>query len=323
MDEGSARLTRQAKEQGKQATGRVTEDPTKSSEIGDTIHFKPVAFPVDPGFAEGFNTINNWGYFGGVILMLTMRIGDTLTVEGTAVMIAPGIALTAAHTVQPHLQSLAEGKSALTLSAIRENDMMFWTVASITTADSDIAILCLKAASALPNDRTYQQATLTTRTPRTGESVTIVGFRFDRSALFDGGKYFEFEGHGYVARGKVSDIYEQGRDRVMIRWPSFQIDAKTVGSMSGAPVFDVTGAVIGLLSSSIESDEGNGPSYASLLWPCLGFRIAPVWPEGLIKSPQSLATLDPRICVIIGRDALIPDAASKSSSWAYRPWDRD
>lgn len=50
--------------------------------------------------------------------------------------------------------------------------------------------------------------------------------------------------------------YPHGRDRVMLPWPVLEVDCPTWGGMSGGPVFDEHGHLIGLLCSSFSVEEG-------------------------------------------------------------------
>jgi hypothetical protein len=73
--------------------------------------------------------------------------------------------------------------------------------------------------------------------------------------------------------------------------------------MSGGPVFDTTGHLLGLLSSSFTTVENDGPSNVSLLLPALSARFEGGWPGSFFKNPATLLDLDPRICAIDKREA--------------------
>jgi hypothetical protein len=317
------RLTAEEPQGGRHAWGRVQSDPAAGISVGDAIHFRSQQFPTQlKGEFTGFNTIDNWGYFRGTILIVTFRTAAGTTAEGTAFMVAPGIALTASHTFHGHHESLATGATACYLQGIFDDQIMIWELASFTVPNNcDIAILCLRAASPFPPDRTYWQSWLTTRTPAVGETVTVVGFRVGDAALEDGDPpSFTFEGHAYVGRGPVSAVYDAGRDRVMLPWPCFEISTNAVGAMSGAPVFDAQGLVVGVLSTSLESEQDDGPAFASLIWPSLISRVQPAWPRGFIKSHAALIDLDPLICQIAGREALTVEHGELSSNGSYARW---
>lgn len=303
----------------------VTSDPAKDILIGEAINFESIRHSLAfDGPAFRFSTIQNWEYFGGSVLAVTFKTAHSISTEGTAVMVAPGIALTAAHTMRDHLESLAAGHTACALFGFRDQGAMFWKLLNVTLMDdNDIAILCLEAASKLPEDRTYRHTCLSTRTPRRGEVVTTLGFRFERSGTLDEPMTAEFVGKAFVAKGEVTAVYSTVRDQSLLRWPSFEISANAVGAMSGGPVFDNNGFVIGLISSSLESDMNDGPTFATLLWPCLTIQISPEWPTGFFKGPVTLLGLDPRLCAIEGRTAITELAGhgEAPSSIRYREWD--
>jgi hypothetical protein len=56
--------------------------------------------------------------------------------------------------------------------------------------------------------------------------------------------------------------------------------------------------LIGLLSSSFAHEDGLGPSYVSLLWPAFIHDVSPEWPNGVYSGPQSLLSMDRRLCFI-------------------------
>lgn len=66
----------------------------------------------------------------------------------------------------------------------------------------------------------------------------------------------------YGAVGVVSELYPQGRDRTC-PWPTIAVRANWRGGMSGGPVFNEQGNVIGMVSKSIDPDLTNeGAGYA-------------------------------------------------------------
>ncbi len=75
----------------------------------------------------------------------------------------------------------------------------------------------------------------------------------------------------FASYGRVTALYPEGRDRTNST-PVFEVDAHWPSGMSGGPVFNAKGHVIGLVSRSIESSDGHkGVGWATWL--------------GKIKSP--------------------------------------
>lgn len=66
----------------------------------------------------------------------------------------------------------------------------------------------------------------------------------------------------YGAVGRITNILPEGRGR-FYPWPSIEVEAHWRSGMSGGPVFNEAGEVIGIVSSSIEPFEGDpGVGYA-------------------------------------------------------------
>lgn len=120
------------------------------------------------------------------------------------------------------------------------------------------------------------------RGPRPGDTVVAIGypqidaFRGDqddaRTTIREGMK---------VAYGLVTNLYPNGRD-TSLPTPVFEVEANWPSGMSGGPVFNVEGEVIGLVSRSIapEARSGVGVGWAT-------------WLEALSELPTWAPTLDP------------------------------
>jgi serine protease Do len=80
------------------------------------------------------------------------------------------------------------------------------------------------------------------------------------------------------AIGKVSALFPEGR--MNRKWPTFQVDVPWPKGMSGGPVFNEDGEVVGLVSSSDEPETENARSYA-------------FWFEHVSYLAQWLPSLDP------------------------------
>jgi hypothetical protein len=60
--------------------------------------------------------------------------------------------------------------------------------------------------------------------------------------------------------------HEVSRDRVLMPFPCFQINARFDGGMSGGPLVDRSGRICGIVSRSF---EGLPVGYAAIPWPLL------------------------------------------------------
>jgi hypothetical protein len=109
----------------------------------------------------------------------------------------------------------------------------------------------------------------------------------------------------------------------MLPWPVLEVECPTVGGMSGGPVFDSRGRLVGLLCSSLDTEDGHGVTYVSLLWPTLTRGFETVWPKNLIPGLTTLLGIDPKLCSIEGREAvtLEPHPSGEGTRIAYRIWE--
>ncbi|WP_142916619.1 trypsin-like peptidase domain-containing protein, partial [Klebsiella pneumoniae] len=69
-----------------------------------------------------------------------------------------------------------------------------------------------------------------------------------------------------VSSGLVTAAFPQGRGERMPA-PCIEVEMDTMGGMSGGPVVDSDGNVIGVVSSSFDG----GPSYVTLIWDALNY----------------------------------------------------
>jgi hypothetical protein len=263
-----------------------TADPAIEVANGTELRFAPAAFVLP--FNEGFGAIRpEWAFFEGVVLTLTVRMDGLLTCHGTAVMVAPGVALCARHVVQPLLDAALAGTAALLCAGIRSDGLQLWVVKHITMVDeNDVVILGLVGASKIPENQTYFHAVIDAQLPKPGDNVRMFGFVHSARP-----EATEITGSLMASQGKVIERHDDKRDSVFIRWPVYAVACNSVGGMSGGPVFDEQGHLIGLLCSSFTCDDETGPSYVSALWPVLAQRYLGGWPESLFEGHHTLHSL--------------------------------
>lgn len=276
-------------------SGTITADPLQQLPLGVELHFSVERFAFDaPG---GLNSINNWDFFKGAVIALHFGNASNQRIMGSGVMVAPGIAVTARHVVEPEM-SLVMAGGGFICTGIAPSGLMIWRTRHVTTIpQTDLAILTLEYASALPD--VFRHASITTRLPKIGEQVFLVGQRHEAGEPTT--PLASINMKMMVAAGIVTARYEQGRDRVMLPGPALEVDCPALGGMSGGPAFDESGFLVGLLSSSL----ADGPAFLSLLWPALTTKVTPPWPPGVYKDPTSLLELDRKLCGIDRPDAIV------------------
>lgn len=277
--------------------GVVTDDPTKVMLVGSNLYFHPRQLTGD--VPAGAATLKNWEFFEGMLVHIAFTDHALQRVEGSGVLVGPGVVLCATHVVSPHLNCLMAGAEVATCFGISSHGLQIWNVRKVTVVpETDITILGLELTSALPPEEAFIQSVITTRMPAIGEQLTICGFKASEAEFRRDVNGVEASGDIWVCKGTIVEAYPQGRDRAMIPWPALAVEVPSRGGMSGGPVYDCHGLLVGLLCSSVDYEDGAGISYVSMLWPALTARFEGVWPPGLYRGAQSLLELDRRLCAI-------------------------
>lgn len=288
-------------------SGVIAEDPLRALPIGSEMKF--VAQPFLCRAPSGLNWVNNWDFFDGAVVALHFRDIFGQRILGSGVLVAPGLALVARHVVEPEMNRVTSGGGFI-CTAIASCGLMIWRPRTVTLIpSSDLAILTLEYASTLPD--MFRCAAVTTRLPRRGEQIFVVGLQQGPAGAFS-----QITFNMMIAVGRIAARYERGRDRVMIPWPTLEVDCPAVGGMSGGPAFDESGLLIGLLCSSLAGEPNVGPAYVSLLWPALSAEVNPCW------GPVSLLDVDRRLCAIDRPEAVksVRDDSGRLTQTIYHPW---
>lgn len=206
-------------------------------------------------------------------------------VIGSAVMITPGLAMTARHVIDECLKvydGVAPAEPGVTqnLNATFHlrlvqfvdggKDARIWHGRRVhTSAYTDIAFIEL-----LRPDGAEQQPSLqmTIEAPEVGDRVFAFGYP---RGVIEPGTMPKVTLDPRTTSGTVVELFERGRDRLMMPHPCFHTDAVFDAGMSGGPVFDAAGRVCGIVSTSTPPMEegGSWASFASLLWPAFATRL--------------------------------------------------
>jgi hypothetical protein len=96
---------------------------------------------------------------------------------------------------------------------------------------------------------------LTISTPSIGEKVAT--FAFPRPFVSGDSNTFQLQFTSVGIEGQIEEFYPNGRDRVMLRGPSYRTTMSTAGGASGAPVAYGQGHVFGVISSGIPDEPIN------------------------------------------------------------------
>jgi hypothetical protein len=136
-----------------------------------------------------------------------------------------------------------------------------------------------------------------------GQKVVAFGYRESKVSVKEdstGIHHIEFNDRPTVSIGEIKQIYPSGRDRVLLPFPCYEIEARFDPGMSGGMVIDENGALCGLICASLQTGDPTAPpiSYVATLWPMLTTVISvnrgDRYPKN-VKYPM----------VDLGRDGLI------------------
>jgi hypothetical protein len=299
----------------------ATEDPTEKPVSGLSFQFQSLLLQVNSKERNGSLPL---GALEGALLTVSFRDDVGHHTYGSAIMVAPGIALAAAHVIrhEDYYESFQRGNASAVCMGFARDGGQLWDVHRITLIDdTDLAILGLKLRSAIPSSGTFSTAHMTTRMPAVGEELLLCGFSADaltqpRAAQIAVTGDFRF------ARGEVLDVFQGGADRVMVRGPSLAMDCDAAGGMSGGPVFDARGYLLGIISTSI---AGMSATIVSHAWPALvRGQVEPVWPVGRAPAgKQLLLGLGSKFGLMVERpDAfdLVALMESRETGIRYKQW---
>jgi hypothetical protein len=201
---------------------------------------------------EGIGRMLDWAHFDGVLLALHFASGNRHHVHGSAVVVAPGLALAARHVVEDWLTALRDGTTVLYCHAISRSGLQLWVAREVKPIDgTDIVIIALEFGTTFPANNHFRKSGITTRLPAIGESVMIVGFKAIEEEFQGVESSVEIAGGVLISVGQITERYPERRDRSMCPWPTIEVNCGTQGGMSGGPVFDKNGWLVGILCSSV------------------------------------------------------------------------
>ncbi|BBZ75437.1 hypothetical protein MANY_07740 [Mycolicibacterium anyangense] len=144
----------------KKTHSAVTSDnPLGGLPVGTTLTVEPLDYGSVQATAMP-QGVANWETFDGALLAVCFQYGDTYVVEGTAVMVGLGLALSAAHVFDDHRDALVTGEATLTCIGMRANGAAeLWRCYAMSRDKEDqcdLELLCLELISDVPADRRFR-----------------------------------------------------------------------------------------------------------------------------------------------------------------------
>ena len=305
--------------QPQEIRGVVTENPLAQLPAGASIPLEIVPFGGSDATAIPQGTIN-WTFFEGALLMVVVRTGAGEGIVGTAVVLAPGLAVTATHLFGDCLPEVGKGKATVFCVGPTTAGAFMWQVNKLNYSDrDDIAYMSLELRSPVfPDWRLYSIA-VTTRTPEPGETLSVIGFKFP-TIMRESSHTFRAEGGLYVAVGKVTNVYHPFRDQLLMPYPTIEVACGSLGGMSGGAVVDCQGYLVGIISRGWQTEEQDGPTYAAWIIGGLNRQLEIPWPPGVYEQPIHILKIDERAMRIEGRERVkvLDDLAYEYQVWFER-----
>jgi S1-C subfamily serine protease len=224
-----------------------------------------------------------------VALALIARDGiTTFRPSGSAVIIAPYLAITAKHVLADHWRAFdyrelpttghATGVFSLQAFQVVNNgrDGALWDITRLwSSGHTDIAFLRLTPASDTARaHQNWRPPRLNLLPPDVGAAVTGFGYR-DSTIESLTAEGIVWRHTPTMSDGMVLEVHDTLRDSGSLTFPCFRTDAPFVGGMSGGPVFDDAGDLRGLICYSLAPITPNGEyvSYAASLWGAMATPI--------------------------------------------------
>lgn len=259
--------------------------------------------------SSGTSLVDAGNVLNGPMLALWCLGNSVGNHRGSAFLVAPGVAITARHVIEDYEanEGLLDGDAELIAIGQQGGIGLCWIVHSVMRpAAGDAAILLMDLHSPLPDNFILTVYEAGARIPAIGEQGTVLGIRTNlpdgvNAIGSDSRELGKLEGSTIASTGPVIDHYlERGP---LVDAPCFAIDAAAIGCMSGGPIFDERGIVVGMISSSLVSGQ-EYTTIGALLWDILSADIEPSWPADHWPSRTRLRDLmDPAEVAFIGRAA--------------------
>lgn len=239
-----------------------------------------------PQFSEGdyIRDTGSLSVMDGMVLAFGSIDKTGTSICGSGVMVAPGLMVTANHVAEETVNT-----ASAALSFLPDNRIRIWSLGErqiIASAleqpvlagspyrkmKSDVTLVACTLISEPVIEHSLRMAQIEIAIPKVGERLWAVGYR----ELLQGG----IRGLGMLcSSGLITELHLEGRGSHLVG-PCVEVAMNTLGGMSGGPVFNAEGHLVGIVSTSYDSDDLRGPTFISLIWPAVVGEVAANWPPG-------------------------------------------
>ena len=229
---------------------------------------------------DGIGNMSKLSFLSELALAFGYMDDAGLYTVGSGVMIAPGLLVTATHVVEE-----TKGTAGMAFSFLDDGRMRIWAPgeAFFLTGRiddpldrdrrriSDVALVSCALVSAQAEECPVRLAHIELVLPRVGERLWAVGCRETARGSEPGVTMM-------CASGLVKARYVDGRGDHLPN-SCVEVAMNTVGGMSGGPVFNADGHLVGIVSSSYDAEDGKGPTFVSMIWPAFRATVTASWPK--------------------------------------------
>lgn len=240
-----------------------------------------------PAFSsdDGLCSLDNLYQASDAIVSISGFVDEKIKSIGSGIIIGPGLVLTASHVFDEFPRT---GSGPVLISFLPDNNARAWLPTSTITCSgpstyqpwdpnskkvSDLTIVSCDLNSEAHAQYPLSLVPLELCLPLIGTRLWAVGFR--------NGEVGDGSVSPLITSGLVTNCFPHGRGERMPS-PCVEVDMETLGGMSGGPVFNEDGYIVGIVSSSFDG----GPSYITLIWDALRLSLEGL-PSEIWKSQHA------------------------------------
>ena len=232
---------------------------------------------------DGIGSLDSLHQASDAIIAVAGYFDDQLVTMGSGVMIGPGLMLTATHVLNEFPQ---DGSGPVFLTFLPGGLIRAWLPSDVVTATgpsdfrtvdedrkkiSDVSLISCALHSEAHTAHQLSSVPIEVCLPIPGERLWALGFRHGS---------IEEDTRGLipmVTSGIVTECFVHGRGERLAA-TCVEVSMEALGGMSGGPVFNKDGRVVGIVSSSFDG----GPTYVTLVWDAMRLSVGSpqkgIWP---------------------------------------------